>query len=179
MDAIFHHTHQQSLDPRILGRVHRFIQPRIKLFDILLGMRQKIRKLIVVLRTRRNVLDGKLQLLIIKFRARTHFHHIVALEKRDHRLKSIPHFSGNCAGAIRQLKLQPGPAGPRRSANFLRAHQKCRRDRLSVAQIGNKERLHCAPAAFFAFFESFLSGASGVGVTSLMEVLLATAAVST
>ena len=74
----------------------------------------------------------------------------------DERARSCPTFSGDRAGAVGQLKLQPGGSGANGSANFFFANEKERGDALSVREIDDEMRLHqpltFGSGSFFFFF---------------------------
>ena len=121
---IVHHVFQQPLDPRI---PHRRISPRqlgIKLFHVMLRVRQKIRKIVIAFRRPARSARASFPSARCKVSRGRESAPRRRLERFRQRLEVVPHFRGNRAGAVAQRQFQPGFPAALRCADVFRADQK-------------------------------------------------------
>ena len=96
---------QQLLQPRILDGSRSGAQLRIHLFNVVFRMRKKIAEVVIAFQRRNNLLERQFLLPIEQFHPAAYLNHVVALEGRYKSGEVLPHFPGNCAGSVHQLKL--------------------------------------------------------------------------
>jgi hypothetical protein len=114
-----------------------------------------------------NFLDGQLKLVAVIFDARLNLHEIVALKRRRHAVKTVPHARLDAPGGVAKLQAQIGFAFASR-ANFFFTDKKMGGNGLAVLETRDKALFH-VPDFFFGripnlrpdlFFESSFSGAA-------------------
>ena len=129
---IVHHAFQQPLDPRIAHGGDRRAKLGIKLLDVVLRVRQKIRKLVIARRRGNNLLERHFFLSVVELHAAANLYHVVRFEGFRQRVEVVPHFRGNRAGAVAQRQFQPGFPAALRCADLFLADEEQRSDGLPV-----------------------------------------------
>src|SRR5271154_4985976 len=111
--GVFDHANKQTLEPGIFHGGNGSAQLGVKLLDIVLGVRQEVGEFVITLDRRDDLFERQFLLAVEKLYAAAHVHYIVAFESDGDHRKVVPHFRGDSAGAVHEVKLEPGLSGAR------------------------------------------------------------------
>src|ERR1700730_11340135 len=164
---VLYHGIEELPEPGIPYRSDDLEELRIELVHIFFGVREEIGGIDFAFLGPADLFDGQLQFIPVGFDARLNLYKIVALKRRRHAVKAIPHASLDAPGGVAQLQAQVGFSFPR-GADFFYTDKKVRGNGLAVLETGDKALFH-VPDFFLGrmpnlrpdlFLESSFSGAA-------------------